>query len=266
MRKYQKYEVSSEEYEQIKDSLLHNQTEIKEHIHGSRKRLFVSNKLIATTSVHANLLLGDLSNTQFISFLGGFNKHLYKRLLKDEQLFNLNIQFDGISRAKNAEFWRSMKTGTYFYNVDLSSAYWQIAHKLGYISTKYFNEYQNVDSYKQAKRYCISFLARTNLTEFTHKGIKTIVECDNSVLQRVYDNIRHELYNCVKNSILNVSNWIEYNIDGVSIMSYDLDAVCAEFKKMGLAFKITECRKVSSAEYMYGCKLRVFTNLKTIEV
>ena len=86
------------------------------------------------------------------------------------------------------------------------------------------------------------------------------IHCDNSVLQKVYDNIRNELYNCVQKSIFNVSDWLEYNIDGVTVMSDNLDAVCEEFKGMGLAFKITECRKVSETEYTYGSKLRVFTN------
>jgi hypothetical protein len=260
MKNYKKFEVGLDEYEQIKRVQLQNGSDVREHSHGSRKKLFVLNKLVAAHAHTSNLDLGDLNQKQFVSFLGTFNKHLYAKFLKQPELYNLDITFSGIAREKNAGFWHSLKKGTYFYNVDLSSAYWQIAHKLGYISTKFFEDYQNVDSYKQAKRYCISFLARTNKTMFRMPNAEYEIHCDNSVLQKVYDNIRNELYNCVQKSIFNVSDWLEYNIDGVTVMSDNLDAVCEEFKGMGLAFKITECRKVSETEYTYGSKLRVFTN------
>ena len=265
MRNYLNLAVSPDAYEKIKATQIKNNTDWKEHTHGSRKKLFVHRKLIATTTINANLELGELTQQQFVSFLGLFNKHLYSQFYKNPDLFDLKIDFKGVAREKNAGFWHSLKEGTYFYNVDLSSAYWQIAHKLGYISTKLFEEYQNVSSYKQAKRYCISFLARTNRVSIRNKGQEYEISCDNRVLQRVYDNIRNELYNCVQGSIAGVSDWLEYNIDGVTVMNDSLDAVCQTFKQMGLAFKITECRKVSETEYTYGSTLRNFIgrNLKT---
>ena len=265
MKNYLSLAVSSDAYDRIKATQIKNNTDWKEHIHGSRRKLFVHRKLIATTMVNANLELGELTQQQFVSFLGLFNKHLYSQFHRNPDLFNLKIDFAGVAREKNAEVWHLLKDGTYFYNVDLSSAYWQIAHKLGYISTKFFEEYQNVGSYKQAKRYCISFLARTNKVNIRNNGQEYEIGCDTRVLQRVYDNIRNDLYGCVRGSINGVSDWLEYNIDGVTVMNDNLDAVCRKFKDMGLAFKITECRKVSGTQYIYGSTLRNFIgrNLKT---
>ena len=98
-----------------------------------------------------------------------------------------------------------------------------------------------------------------------NNGQEYEIGCDTRVLQRVYDNIRNDLYGCVRGSINGVSDWLEYNIDGVTVMNDNLDAVCRKFKDMGLAFKITECRKVSGTQYIYGSTLRNFIgrNLKT---
>lgn len=265
MKKYNKLEVSSDIYEKIKTTQKSNNAQIREFIHGSRKKLFIHNKLIATTSVTSNLDLGGLSEKQFVSFLGLFNKHLYSTFLKNPEFYDLKIKFTGVAREKNAGTWRSMKEGTYFYNIDLSSAYWQIAHKLKYITTKFFETYHDVDSYKQAKRYCISFLARKSKVLVSTPNNEYEIQCDNSPLQRVYDNIRNELYSCVNVAKNSAKTWIEYNIDGVTVMSDDVNAVCREFKDMGLAFKITECRKISESEYVYGSQVRTFLsrNLKT---
>jgi hypothetical protein len=258
MQKYNKYEVKDTEYKDLLGVQINNGSLVKEHSLGNRKKLYSNQKLIATMSNSSNLELGGISKQQFTSFLGNFNRHLYSQFLLNVKLFDIDIKFKGQARDKNHVFWDSMKEGVFFYNVDLSSAYWQMAHRLGYISKELFDMYKDDDSYKPAKRYCISFLARENKSVYIINNQVFEIKCDMSFLKKVYDNIRHELYGCIRDSLVGITDWIEYNIDGVSVMAYDLDLVKSRFKDAGLFFKVTQCRKMSSTEYKHGSKLRKF--------
>lgn len=263
MQKYNQLEVSYEDYDRIKSIQEANKTKFNEHIYGSRRSLYVNDTLIASCSITSSLNIGQISNAQFVSFLGLFNKHLYSRIISNQDLLNLKIEFKELSRDKNIALWQSIDNGTFFYNVDLSSAYWQIAHRLGYISTELFKKYQNQDEYKEVKRYCISFLARTNTMKYSNRDS---ISCDISVLQRVYDNIRNELYTCVRKCLTDTTEWLEYNIDGVSILSKEVGIVKKCLTDMNLEFKINECVKISDTEYLYKGKNRLFTRNKAISV
>jgi|694.fasta_scaffold137085_3 hypothetical protein len=263
MQKYNQLEVSYDSYEKIKATQAKNKTIYNEHIYGSRRSLYVNDVLIASCSVVSSLDIGQLKNSQFVSFLGMFNRHLYSRIIANQDLLNLKIEYKELSRDKNLIAWQSISQGTFFYNVDLSSAYWQIAYRLGYISTEVFKKYQYQDEYKQAKRYCISFLARSNTMQYSNRDSIT---CDISALQQVYDNIRNELYSCVNKCLTGVNDWLEYNIDGVSVLSKDVGTVKKCLTDMNLDFKINECVKVSDREYLYKGKTRLFTRNKVLSV
>lgn len=86
------------------------------------------------------------------------------------------------------------------------------------------------------------------------------ITCDNTLLRQVYDNVRNQLYLCIETALNGVSDFIEYNIDGVMVMSQDLEIVMSNLEKMNLKFKITECRKVTNQEYTYSGSLRKFVN------
>lgn len=264
MQKYNSLELQPEQYDAIRVNQSKNGTSFNEHRYGSRRNLFVKNRLIASTSLTSSIDLGELSNAHFVSFLGAFNRNLYLQINQDQELLNLKIDFKDPSRDKNLKLWNSLPNGTFFYNMDLSSAYWQIAHRLGYIPTKFYEKYQHLEEYKQAKRYCISFLARTNKMEYSDRPS---ISCDISPLQRIYDNIRNELYRCIKYARKGAENWIEYNIDGVSVLAKDIPTVKTNLKDLSLDFKINECLKVSDTEYSYKGKLRKFTrNMAKIAV
>lgn len=264
MQKYNKYEVVDSEYKNLLGIQIDNGKLVKEHSLGNRKRLYSNHRLIATMSYSSNLELGGISKQQFTSFLGNFNRHLYSQFMLNVKLFDIDIKFKGQARDKNYVFWDSLKIGTFFYNVDLSSAYWQMAYRLGYISEDMYLLYRDDDSYKQAKRYCISFLARDNKCSYIIDNKVFGITCDMSFLKKVYDNIRYELYNCIGYGMSGLCNWVEYNIDGISVLSCDLELVKSRFKELGLFYKVTQCRKMSSTEYKYGSKLRKFKNDKYV--
>lgn len=262
MSRFNKYEVDQFEYDKIKSIQNSNKTKYNEHYYGGRKSLFIYNTMIATCSESANLDIGKLTNGQFISFIANFNRHLYKNFEKNPKLFDLKIEFYGIARKKNYKLWDELKNETYFYNIDLNSAYWQMAYRLGYITKSYYEKYFYFDEYKKVKRYCISFLARENQMVYSNGNI---IKCEIGVLRQVYENIRNELYNCIKNSLKGVNNFLEYNIDGVTILVDDIATVKKNFKEMGLVFKITECQKINNEKYLYAGNERVFKNEKLIK-
>lgn len=259
MKDYAKFEVNAERYDAIKNIQTRNGTPFNEHRFGSRKNLWVNKSIIASTATYSNLQLGELPQEQFVAFLAGFNRHLYTQFDKNPTLFDLKIQFNGISKQKNTPLWNSMKIPSFFYNIDLDSAYWQIAHRLGYISNTMFERYKDQDEYKQAKRYCISFLARTNSMSYAN-GYE--IQCDISPLQRVYDNIRNELYLCIQKCVQCAENCVEYNIDGLSVLVGDIQPVKNCLYEMKLDFKITECVKISPTHYRCKGKERLFCTLK----
>lgn len=260
MQAYRKFEVEQKAYEKIKDVQITNGNVIREHYIGSRKKLYSFEYLIATTANNSQLELGGITIKQFNAFIGMFNRNLYSNFAKNQDLYYLNIVYKGLSKEKNIELWDSLDEGQVFYNIDLSSAYWQIAHRLGYISDNLFNEYIYQDEFKQVKRYCVSFLARKNYMIYKTSDYELKIVCDTGVLQQVYSNIRNELYNVIHKVIENCDTWLEYNIDGVLIMNDHVQVVKDVFTKNNLVFKITQCKKLNDKEYLYGSKPRRFKN------
>lgn len=244
---------------------LDNKSNFIERIHGSRKHLVVHGKLIATTSPSGYLDLGGLTKNEFASFLGLFNRKLYAQFIKFPELYDQDVHFFGVARHKNSKVWNSLPIGSYFYNLDMSSAYWQILYCLNYIDKHTFDSYINSSKHKTAKRYCVSFLARPNKSVYySPSGEKIEITCDTSVLNRVYSNVRKELYRTVHEALIGIENYIEYNIDGVTVLKEDVDQVKKYFKGRGLIFKTTVCRKLSENEYTYGNKTRKFKTNKTL--
>ena len=258
MKTYKKLLVSDEEYIQIKNTQFDNGSIVKEHFKGSRINMFSDNLLIASKCKSANLEKGELSDSKFSAFLGMFNKQLYRQFALNPALFFLEVDFDESSRKKNHETWKSINEGDFFYNIDLSSAYWQIAHKIGYIGDNIFKKYMKLDEYKEVKRYCISFLGRKNKMKYYVNGTEFEIECDKEFANRVYKNIRYALYNYIVGGVKLTNNWLEYNIDGISVLEHEKDTIINYFKECNLEFKINECIKMSESEYLYKNRLRTF--------
>jgi len=148
-----------------------------------------------------------------------------------------------------------------FFNIDLSSAYWQMLYSLGYIDEKYFKKYMYDDKYKQAKRLCVSFLARECKATYYNQETKTpfTITCDIEPLYNVYRNVRYQLYNMIQEIIFELPEYIEYNIDGITVYgTSNVELVKRRFKEMGLIFKTTMCFKIDENCYKYGSKIKNF--------
>jgi hypothetical protein len=266
MKTYKKLEVSEEYYQQIKNTQFENCSVVKEHIMGGRTKLFSDNMFIATKCYSSQIEKGDLTDAQFFSFFGQFNKQLYKQFELNSNLFLLDIKFDGLSRNKNHLMWNKLNDGDFFYVIDLKSAYWQIGHKLGYINQNMFLKYMNDDAYKQVKRYAFSFLARTNKMNYYFEDEIYTIECDSEFLKRIYSNVRYYLYYHINECINGLANYIEYNIDGVVVTNKEVNNVMNYFNANNLIYKLVECRKLNEYEYSYNNFLRKFKPITKISI
>ncbi len=256
-RRFIRFEKTPERYDLSIQTQVGNRTPFREHYTGGRKKLIVYEKMISTTAKKQNLNLGKLPNKRFSAFLGRFNKQLYKRFRTIEHLYDIDIKFTGASKGRNDALWNTMPNGRYFYNVDVKKAYWQIGHKLGYTDYSIYLDFIDNDLFKPALRYCFSFLARQNYMVYRKGRKETKIECDTSVLKKVYENVRKQLYNEIAQAKDGLENVIEWNIDGVSVLKADLPTVMDRFKEQGLLFKIVECRKIDEWTYSYGHDGRV---------
>lgn len=253
-----KTKYSFERYQNAIATLVNNNRRFSERTLGSRKTICIDNKPKVTIEVENSLNIGGITGKEFASFLGNFNRNLYY-CLKNERLAFTSIIFNGNSRKKQKSFWDNLKVEDCFYNVDLKSAYWQVAHKLGYITTDFYEKYSS-DRYKQAKRYCISFLARRNeCTYFDGDDKFRTIYCDTSILNNVYKNIRNKLYICINDAIdVCDGEYLDYNIDAITIPYNKLKCVVDYFLGLGFEIKVTVCIKANEKQYYYGSKLRNF--------
>jgi len=246
------------EYERILSVIQKNNQPYRQQLVGARRSIYVGKNIIATTAATGSVSFGNLKFTKFIAFLGQFNKNLYGQFRLNPKLYDNNIQFNGYSKHRNTEKWDQIGIGSFFYNIDLSSAYWQMAHRLGYIATKLFEKFMYEDDYKMAKRLCISFLARKNTMLYYNGFSVSEISCDSQIMNGVYTNIRHELYNIINTAAKIVDSYLDYNTDGITIFGSEINKVKSFFDAEGLIYKVNECRKISGSQYYTNNKIKSF--------
>ena len=252
-----RFEVDDKEYERIIRDVGRNGVEVVEHKVGSRRSLYVHGMFCATQLLTPEFDVGDLTQKEFVSFLGQFKKQLYSALT-DESLLFLDVDFKGVSRDKDIGQWNKLPIGSEFWNLDLMSAYWQIGYKLGYVTESFFKKYMNDDKYKKAKRLCYSFLARQNKRLYrnqTHGDFEVV--CCTDAENKVYENVRNYLYGTMQQALSGV-DWYSYNIDGVYCGYKELYIIRDRLTELGFETKATRCVKLSETEMKYGSRPRTF--------
>lgn len=252
-------EIEDKEFDPTMNVLIKNGSRVSEQLYGSRRILYSDSQVCGYSQLDYYLPISEnLPSKKFYSFLASFKRSLYSQFRKNNDLLKLRIEHKGMTRDKNFENWNLLKPKSEFYTIDLNSAYWQFAYKLGYISKKVFNTYIDLEEYKEAKRYAISFLARENEMVY-HDGRQIDrIECDISCLYQVYENIRNEMYKSVESVVNIIPGWIQYNIDSISVIESDVKKVQEAFESIGLRYKIETAIKIDEMEYCVNGKIRKF--------
>jgi hypothetical protein len=252
-------EIEDEHFDQTKNVLIKNGSKISEQLYGSRRILYSNGEVCGYAQLDYYLPISEnLPSKKFYSFLASFKRSLYNQFKKNNNLLNLRIEYNGLTRDTNFENWRRLKNRSKFYVIDLNSAYWQFAYKLGYISKTVFEKYIDLEEYKEAKRYAVSFLAREN--EMIYHDGRSIcnVQCEISCLYQVYENIRNEMYKCISELVSSVPDWLVYNIDSISVCEKDVKLVEENLQKINLKYKVEEAIKIDDIEYCFKGKVRKF--------
>lgn len=228
---------------------------------GSRKFILVNGNYAYTERSGEGIETG-LPAREFVAFISGFKRSLNSQLKKNPELLDLKVPYNGRVSQKYNMTYDAMVEGDKFYNIDLSSAYWQIAHRLGYISTKLFNRYMPLDTHKHAKRLCISFLGRRR-EKTTYDIVDGVYAERKEVLskrdEQIFMNIRHELYTVISGIVEQLgSSVLEFNTDGISVLPNKREQVENYFTELGLIFKVNVCVKQNNIQYLHNTKLRNF--------
>jgi len=252
--------VDESQYQKVLELQKTNNNPYTEHFRGSRKTLVVFGREIVSTVVGGNSLhLGSLSQKKFASFLGSFKKSLYSQFNKRPELLELDINFSGSSRAKNRNKFDDLPINSFFYNVDISSAYWQVAYRLGYISKPFYQKYLKKEEYKAVKRLCFSFLSRTNFRTYNLGGTPITISCQNDIERKVYQNVRKELYKIISGALEKCDgNYIDYNIDALSVTKENRTHIVEYFNSQSIDIKIFPCQKISKNQYTIKSTIRTF--------
>ncbi len=251
------------EYKKVKKNLVRGKGLFFELRKGSSCSLHKGSFKVARLGVKNGLDFSPLTKKQFTVFLASFRRHFYSRMRSVEGLIGLRVCVkDGsFIRDKNVSAWNEVSLGSYFYCIDLNSAYWQSAYKLGYISEKMFLNYDSSQvEYKSAKRLCFSFLSRNAKADY-YLGSDFLysVSCEDSEFVFAFDNIRNYLQNIIYELVRCVGfEYLEYTIDSVFVRSDKVDVVKAKLRELGLEFKIIQCKKTNDTDYFYGSKLKQF--------
>lgn len=228
---------------------------------GSRKFIIVDGNYAYTEKNGEGIETG-LTTREFVAFISGFKRSLNHQLKKHPELLDLKIPYTQSVAKKFHNIYDALIEGDKFYNIDLSSAYWQIAHRLGYISTKLFNRYMPLDTHKHAKRLCISFLGRRR-EKTTYDIVDGVYTERKEVLsqrdEQIFMNIRHELYSIINGIVEQLGNGVlEYNTDAVSVLPHKRKEVENYFSSLGLIFTVNHCIKKDNIQYLRNSKLRNF--------
>lgn len=253
-------QVSDIDYQRLLAIQIANKNPYSEHFRGSRKTLIVFDREICTSLSGGDVLdIGEISDRQFKSFLGSFKRGLYCQLQKNPELINLQVDFTGMSKGKNKKEFQKIRNYSYYWNIDLSSAYWQIGHKLGYVSDNFYSKYINRNEYKAVKRLCFSFLSRTNWREYNLLDQTFIINCDNTLERQCYKNVRKELYRIISGALeIAGDEYIDFNIDAISVCKSKKNEILDYFKELNLDVKVNRITKINDFQIDTKGRIRNF--------
>jgi hypothetical protein len=154
-------------------------------------------------------------------------------------------------RATNKNIFNNMAIGDMFYKIDISHAYWQISWRIGMLSDKLYENYNNDKQIKQFRNMSLtSVLAPKTVDVFINGRLRSTFIEDTTIYKHVYKKIRIICYNLIAEVKKSLGDkWIDYNVDAISFLPEALETVQNKLKELDYKYKIMECEKLSETEY-----------------
>lgn len=199
----------------------------------------------------------NLPKTEVRLFYSWVKRQINKACRENLDLLNLRVVKKYNNSDANFQKWNDYEVGRLFYHLDIKNGYWQMLHRLGYISTKLYEEYLWDDNFKHLKRLCVTLLARKSFSLYypNNNPTKEVyqITCDNSMYNNVYTNVRNELVNCLHIGLNQIGNeYFKFVTDGVYLHKDELLKVKTALANAGIAYKYTLCKKISANTFMYA--------------
>lgn len=211
---------------------------------------------ISVVKRKSKINFGDVPKSEIKTFLSRFKREINGALRKDPELMDLKITSKHLTSSINTEKWNNYESGRAFYHLDIKNGYWQMLHRLGYISTKLYEDYLWEDDFKHLKRLCVTFLARKSHAVFYGLGIGGTnheIYCNNEMYDRIYKNVRASLTNCLFIGLDTIGDdYFKYAVDGVYLHKDQLVPVKTALANAGVGYKYTVCRKVGENQFTYN--------------
>jgi hypothetical protein len=211
---------------------------------------------------------GNVPKKEIKIFLSRFKREIHEAFRKNPELHDLKIKSNRITSNVNVEKWDAYEVGRAFYHLDIKNGYWQMLHRLGYISTKLYEEYLWDDNFKHLKRLCVTFLARKSHSVFYGLGIDGTnheIYCDNAMYDNIYKNVRACLTNCLFIGLDVIGDdYFKYAVDGVYLHKDQLVPMKTKLHENGVMYKYTLCRKVGENQFIYNLNPNDIRNMKKV--
>ncbi len=213
---------------------------------------------------------GDIPKNEIKIFFSRFKREINEAFKKKPELHDLRIKSNHITSNVNTEKWDNYQVGRAFYHLDIKNGYWQMLHRLGYISTKLYEEYLWDDDFKHLKRLCVTFLARKSHSVFYGLGANGTnheIYCDNSMYDNIYKNVRACLTNCLFIGLDMIGDdYFKYAVDGVYLHKDQLVTMKTKLHENGVMYKYTACRKVAENQFIYNLNPNDVRNMKKVTI
>jgi hypothetical protein len=177
----------------------------------------------------------------------------FTRYLKNNQWEISTVNNNSGSHFQNIHLWEMLEIGTNFSYIDIKHAYWQYAHRLGYVSDELYNKSLKKE-FKKDRNKALACLVSIKDCIYYKDGerINNITEW-NKPYKTMYDNIRFSVFNDIMElrEVIGDDNILQIKIDCIMFLPHCYEQVFEYFRKKKIKHKNRNCKKIMKDLYYF---------------
>lgn len=241
-------------YQSMVDMAKKNAPHFQELVVRSKKELWVGNTAVIKFNRKGISLLKDdkCMRKWFINICSQVKKSANKWLIAHNYNIKEVERMHSDGGQVNDEYWLSIAVKENFWCIDIDSCYWQMAHRLGYISRKLYADYMWLEEFKTTKHLALSFLPRPTHKIYYSNGQQSWrIECDSHQWEIMYSNIVTSSYNLIHKlqELTGRDKVILRRADAIYVKQTELEVIKNYLKQQKIEFKMALCIKTSNSEF-----------------
>lgn len=205
-----------------------------------------------------------------ISFSQGMGAYISLGKEIRNYLFDYGVEYGKLPAKKkhtmirlhNKELWNQLPIAERFHAIDINNCWFQMAHRLGYLSEKIYTAWNRQDEYKKVLQRFLPMLSSPQKTFSYERGqLKSKnVDAMSKGYNILYNNVRAEaskiMFKAVE--IVGEHNVIFANTDEIAILSPFRKDIADYFHSINLYAKLTLCQKQADNLYYYAGAIKNF--------